>query len=244
MLHPLLEAVLTKLAEPLTCEALFDALTDIVYFVKDQQGRYVLVNQTLTRRCEVADKGAIIGKTAVELFPAPLGENYLAQDLALIQTGQPLLNELELHTYPAGDSGWCITTKLPLRGRDGSCVGLMGISRDLHAPTEDYRDVAETLRKVQASLDTPATIEEVAKIAGLSTFQFDHRIREVFHLSASQLILKFRMDRATQRLRDTAEPIAQVALRCGYADQSAFTRQFHRTIGLTPGEYRKRYALP
>lgn len=241
MPNSLLENLLAQLAEPFTGEALFDALTDVVFFIKNERGQYVLINQTLAHRCGVADKAALLGQTAADVFPGPRGENYLAQDMSLIATGDPLLNELELHAYPTGESGWCITTKLPLRSRTEKCVGLVGISRDLHAPTEDYRDVAEALRKAQARLDSPMTIDDLAKIAGLSAFQFDHRIREVFHVSASQLLLKFRLDLARQRLRDTTTPIAHVAQECGYADQSSFTRQFHRTIGLTPAEFRKRH---
>lgn len=239
MSESLLHMVLAQLAEPLTCEALFDLQPDLVYFIKNAQGEYVLVNQTLAQRCVAASKMELIGKTAADVFPPPLGANHLAQDLELVATGQPLLNELELHTYPTGEAGWCITTKLPLKNKEDQCIGLVGISRDLHAPTEDYRDVAEALRLAQSRLDAPMNVEDLARTAGLSAFQFDHRIREVFHFSASQLLLKFRMDRATQRLRDTTLPIAQVALECGYADQSSFTRQFHRTIGLTPAEYRK-----
>lgn len=241
MSHPLLTALFDQLAEPFTGELLFDALNDLVFFLKNANGQYVLVNQTLAQRCGVAGKDQLLGKTAAEVFPHPWGTNYFAQDEILIATGEPLLNELELHAYPTGEAGWCITTKLPLRGRDDVCIGLMGISRDLHAPSEDYRDVAEALRTAQARLDEPMTVEALAKIAGLSTFQFDQRIRDVFHLSASQLLLKFRLDWGRERLRETTLPIAQVALACGYADQSSFTRQFHRTIGLTPAEYRKRY---
>lgn len=241
MVHTLLASVLERLAEPLTCEALFDGMADLVYFIKNERAEYVLVNHTLAQRCGKSDKAQLLGKTAADVFPGPLGESSKAQDLALIETGQPLLNELELHMYPNGNTGWCITTKLPLKDKRERCVGLVGISRDLHAPSDDYRDVAAALRVVQSKLDSPMTVEDIARIAGLSAFQFDHRIKQVFHVSASQLILKFRMDLATQRLRDTTKPIAHVALECGYADQSAFTRQFHRMIGLTPSEYRKRY---
>jgi AraC-like DNA-binding protein len=242
MPHALIESLLAQLATPFTGEALFDALVDLVFFMKNAQGQYVLVNQTLAQRCGVSDKAALIGKTAADVFPEPLGQNYLAQDLALLETGEPLLNELELHTYPSREAGWCITTKLPLRGSQNECVGLVGISRDLHAPTDDYRDVAEAVRRAQSRLDTPLTVEEIATDAGLSAFQLDRRIREVFHLSTSQLLLKFRMDLARQRLRDTSLAIAHVALECGYADQSSFTRQFRRTIGLAPAEFRKRYS--
>src|SRR6218665_2416119 len=141
MPDPLIHALLAQLAEPFTGEALFDALHDVLYFFKNARGEYVLVNQTLARRCGVADKANILGKTAADLYPGELGKNYYAQDLALIETGAPLLNELELHLYPTGEPGWCITTKLPLKNRAQECIGLVGISRDLHAPTDDYRDV-------------------------------------------------------------------------------------------------------
>jgi len=241
MAPSVLEDLLLRLDRPFTAEALFDALLDLVYFMKNDRGEYVLVNQTMAQRCGMASKDNVLGKTSADVFPEPLGSNYLAQDLALVKTGESLLNELELHAYPNRQPGWCITTKLPLRDRDQRCIGLVGISKDLHAPTEDYRDVAEAIQDAQARLDQPLTVEEVAAAAGLSTYQLDRRIREVFHLSTSQLILKFRLDRARQRLRDTAMPIAQVALECGYAEQSSFTRQFGRSIGLTPAQYRKRY---
>ncbi len=239
MVNLALQTLLAQLAEPFTGEALFDAITNLTFFVKDHLGRYVLANHTLAQRCGAKNKSSLIGRTAAEVFPAPLGDGYLAQDLQLIASCEPLLNELELHTYPTGDPGWCITTKLPLKNAAGQCIGLVGISQDIHAPTDDYRDVATALHEVQEHLDAQWTVDEVARCAGLSSYQIDQRIRDVFHLSTNQLILKFRMDRATQRLRDTAKPIAQIALECGYSDQSAFTRQFRRTIGLAPGDYRR-----
>ena len=48
-----------------------------------------------------------------------------------------------------------------------------------------------------------------------------------------------RIDAACDRLRLSAQPIAEIALHCGFYDQSAFTRQFKAVTGLTPGQYRK-----
>jgi AraC-like DNA-binding protein len=49
------------------------------------------------------------------------------------------------------------------------------------------------------------------------------------------------MEAAVQRLRDTRDPIAAIALDCGYSDQSAFTRQFRQTVGISPSQYRTAY---
>ncbi len=233
---------LGKLAEPFTGEALFDCLADMVYFIKDGQGCYVVVNQTLVNRCHLERKDELLHRTAEDLFPGPTGQAYLAQDLEVIRTGEPLVNALELHTYPQGEPGWALTTKLPLTAKNGQCMGLVGFSRDLHPPDEKnqaWSQLARAIDQARASLDQPWPLARLAELAGITSHQMDHRVRQVFHLTPGQLLLKFRMDQATQQLRHTASPIATVAMNCGYSDQSAFTRQFRRAIGMSPGEYRR-----
>ena len=233
---------LARLADPFTAEALFDCLADMVFFIKDDMGRYLVVNQTLVNRCNLERKDELLDRTAAEIFPGPTGESYLAQDLEVIRTGVPLVNALELHTYPQGAPGWCLTTKLPLLDKSGQCTGLVGFSRDLHAPEEKskaWSQLARAIDRARATLDQPWPLSRLAEEAGITPYQMDHRVRQVFHLTPGQLLLKFRMDQATQQLRHTASPIATVALNCGYSDQSAFTRQFRRAIGMSPGEYRR-----
>jgi AraC-like DNA-binding protein len=81
-------------------------------------------------------------------------------------------------------------------------------------------------------------VEELARRAGLSPDRFSRRVRALFGLSASQLVIKVRVDAARRRLRETDVPIVRIALACGYCDQSAFTRQFKAVTGLTPAQYR------
>jgi hypothetical protein len=57
-------------------ELLFDQIPTVVFFVKDRDGRYVLVNETLRVRCGVAHKRDLIGRTAEEVFRSPLGARY------------------------------------------------------------------------------------------------------------------------------------------------------------------------
>jgi AraC-like DNA-binding protein len=45
------------------------------------------------------------------------------------------------------------------------------------------------------------------------------------------------MEAAVERLLKTDKPIAAIAVKCGYSDQSAFTRKFCETVGLSPSEY-------
>lgn len=72
----------------------------------------------------------------------------------------------------------------------------------------------------------------------MSRFQLDSRMRRVFGLTTGQWLIKLRIDAARRQLEATDQPIAAIALNVGYADQSAFTRQFRRATGLTPRDYR------
>jgi PAS domain S-box-containing protein len=220
---------------------LFDGLPDVVFFAKDLEGRYRTVNETLARRLGKRSKEEVVGRTARELFPAPLGERYLDQDLAVCRTGRPVEDLLELHLYPDGHEGWCVTTKMPLRGADGAVVGLAGTSRDVRPPdpgSGSLEGLAGVLRLLHEKPGGPHRVEQLARRAGLSPDRFSRRVRALFGLSASQLVIKVRVDAARRMLRETEAPLARVALACGYCDQSAFSRQFKAVTGLTPAQYR------
>src|SRR4051812_27620416 len=90
-------------ANPMFSEALFDALPDVVFFVKDAQSRYVAVNQTLAQRCGHQLKEKLIGRTTVEVFGASYGDTWLAQDEAVLTSGIDIFDRLELHLYPDRD---------------------------------------------------------------------------------------------------------------------------------------------
>ncbi|MBF2938068.1 PAS domain-containing protein, partial [Pseudomonas aeruginosa] len=105
----------------------------VVFFVKDERARYVLVNRTLARRCGVKDKAELLGRSADEVFPSSLGPLYAEQDRRVLRGGATLENQLELHLYPGRQPGWCLTHKQALRDADGAIIGMAGISHDLPA---------------------------------------------------------------------------------------------------------------
>ena len=102
--------------------------------------------------------------------------------------------------------------------------------------------MAAALDHIRSHYGSTLRVEDLAQIAGLSIYQLNRRLRTVFGITASQLITKSRIDIASEMLRDGAAPIAEVAYACGYFDQSAFSRVFRRTVGLTPRQYRARHS--
>jgi AraC-like DNA-binding protein len=222
-------------------EPLFDALPDVVFFVKDMEGRYVVINQTLARRCGVKDKAALLGRTAIEVFAQPFGSRFLAQDRAVLEEGVEIEDQLELHLYPNRAPGWCLTQKRPLRDAGGRIVGLCGVSRDLAMADHKnpaYQKVAQAVRIIHEQFDGPLALPELARTANMSVAQIERYFLRIFHLTPRQLIIKTRVDAASRMLAGDAS-VADIAQACGYADHSAFTRQFRATTGVTPSEYRQ-----
>ena len=233
--------LLKDLAEPFTAEALFDQMPDTVFFIKDAGGRYVCVNRTLVNRCRRHSKSQLLGRTPSAVFGRRLGRDYEAQDQSVIRSGRQLVDKLELHVYQPRELGWCLTSKLPLTGKDGQIVGLVGISRDLKLPdaaSSEFEQIAEAISYAESRLSAPPSVTELAATAAMSVYQLDRRMKRLFGLSTGQWLLKIRIDRASRRLIETRLSVTEIALDAGYRDHSAFTRQFRRTTGQTPSEFR------
>jgi AraC-like DNA-binding protein len=221
-------------------EPVFDTMGDVVFFVKDDQARYVLANQTLASRCGLKYKTELIGKTSEQVFPARFGQIYTSQDKAVVRNGNKIIDQLELHLYPSRQPGWCLTSKLPLRNARGEVLGVAGISRDLQAPEgrhPAYRRLAAVTQYMQDNYSQPLRLDQLAGIANMSVAQLGRYFHRVFHLTPRQMLLKARLDAASAMLAGDAS-ITTIAAQCGYNDHSAFTRQFKATVGVTPSQYR------
>lgn len=94
---------------------------------------------------------------------------------------------------------------------------------------------------IDDNLHRPLSIEAAAAIVRLSPSHFCRAFRSSFGITFSRHLLKARVERAKALLAAGDEPIAQIALACGMADQSHFTRQFGREAGLTPRAWRRTF---
>lgn len=219
-------------------EPLFDALPDVVFFVKDTQGRYTHANLTLVRRLGLKHRSDIIGKDVTELFPTTMGGSYAAQDRRVL-TGELIENQLEVHIFNNRAPGWCLTCKRPLISR-GEVRGVIGISRDLGQPDgrhPTYDRLRRVLAHMQEHYADNVRVHTLATLAGLSVAQLERHFRRVFQLTPQQVLTKVRIESA-MRLLGGEDSIAAIGMACGFVDQSAFARQFKATVGMTPSAYR------
>lgn len=94
---------------------------------------------------------------------------------------------------------------------------------------------------VEEHLAQPIRLEELAGVAGMSSFHFARSFRKAMGITPVRYLWKRRLERAKQLLRDTSTQLAIIAYDCGYSSQSHFATMFKRETGSTPLEYRAHY---
>ena len=222
-------------------ERLFAEVPDIVFCIKDRDGYYIAVNPAFALRLGIKSVNNILGKTATDIFPPHLAAVYEEQDQTVLEKGEEIRNRLELIFNPDGTEGWYLATKTPLLGKDNQPIGLASISRDLLTPSDTdmrFAGVAQVVETIHRRFSDDLKPTELARKADLTLTQLDRRMKKVFKVTTAQFIRKTRIEAAAHMLKTTASPIINIALDCGYGDQSAFTRQFKATVGIAPGAYR------
>ncbi len=159
-------------AEALTEErnllrTLIDNLPDFI-FVKDAESRFVINNRAHVRVLGASSQEEVLGKTDLDIFPRDLAAQYYADEQAIIQSGQALVNREEPYVEPGGDTRWLSTTKVPLRDNQGKILGLVGISRDiterkqaeesLAASEAKYRELVQNANSIIFRMDTQGRV--------------------------------------------------------------------------------------
>ena len=105
---------------------------------------------------------------------------------------------------------------------------------------------AERLERVrdyiEAHLDDDLSLTALADIACLSPYHFSRSFKQAMGVGPQRYVIQRRLERAKSLIRRTNEPLAQIAQRVGFADQSHLTSIFRRETGVTPGRYRAELA--
>ena len=100
--------------------------------------------------------------------------------------------------------------------------------------------LAILLSRIDATPSSPWTASSMAAVAGVSVSRLHALFREELNTTPQAWIRELRLGRVKEWLATTKIPIAELAYRAGYADQSALTRAMRAVTGLTPAAYRLR----
>lgn len=213
------------------------------FFVKDAESRLLCASRPILTRFGLERESDIVGTTDYDYFPEHIADAFLRDDQTVLRSGQALLNRVEAWYNQQRLLNWYSTNKLPLRDRAGKVIGIMGTVTSYEAKRRmvlPVSQVEQAVDYIRSNLDSNLKARDLALQLGISTRQLHRRFQEVFGMNTRDFILRTRINEATEKLRSTGRPIGEIAIDCGFCDQSAFTAQFRQITGMTPLKFRQR----
>jgi AraC family transcriptional regulator len=95
-------------------------------------------------------------------------------------------------------------------------------------------------RYIREQLERPVQIEELAGQIPLSVSHFCRAFKETFGNTPHAYLIRLRLETAQKMMLATDEPLSQIALASGFADQAHLSKQFRRVVGESPSAWRRR----
>jgi AraC-like DNA-binding protein len=92
---------------------------------------------------------------------------------------------------------------------------------------------------IDNNLDRSLPVTELANLTRLSSSHFSRAFKGTFGQTPHAFIICRRLERARREMLEGQEPLSQIALSCGFADQAHFARLFRRETRLAPSEWRR-----
>lgn len=135
---------------------------------------------------------------------------------------------------------------------DVSLLAMEGVLLEMCA--EGARSVGTPLKRVtprwlqrardlldQRFLDVPS-LTEIATVAGVHPVHLSREFRKHYDCTIGEYLRKLRVEHASRLLANTDTTLSEIALTCGFADQSHFSATFKRTMGITPARFREMHS--
>ncbi len=138
-----------------------------------------------------------------------------------------------------------------IRARHGTALALQVAASFIYQPRDgaepqiaprrlrgDAR-VAAAMARMEARLEEPETVAQVAVATGLSVRRLEALFKAELGMGPGAYGLNLRLQAARRLVVDTRHPVQGVALRCGFASQAAFSRAFRRRFGVSASALRR-----
>lgn len=225
--------------------ALFDSVPGAHFFVKDRQSRFMDGSRSFAHTLGESSIDSMLGKTDHDYSPDFLADAFYADDQKVMSTGEGIYNKIELVPSEDGALDWLCTTKIPLYGEDGQIVGLAGVARVIRDSDSVYADHPEMhliVDYVRAHYREKLSVTDMAREGGISVSSQERLFRKTFGLTPLMYLRKTRLNAACKLLRDTDTSLSEIAVQCGFNDQTNMTRAFRMELKITPLRYRRRFS--
>ncbi len=187
--------------EQFLLKTLLDNLPDEIAF-KDTEGTFLRVSSALARRLGMENPKEVEGLSNYDFFPADYARKRLEQERELMQSGHPLVRKEEPMQGPHGENLMMLTTKIPMRNRQGTVIGTFGIAHDItdmKRAEERFRLVVEATPNPILLVNTLGTIQ----LANWAAFQmFGYELNVLIGMTLENLFATQQEDGHFQNLKE------------------------------------------
>lgn len=143
----------------------------------------------------------------------------------------------ELRARTAGFQFMATAAFMRIVGFLSRCFG-----RARNADARALLRIGEAISHLEANYLDPVDLGRLAAIARMSKRHFLRSFRAAMGASPIAYLIQLRVRRAAGLLRQTERSVTDIAFAAGFSDSNYFTRQFRKTLGVTPGRYRRQQA--
>ncbi len=93
--------------------------------------------------------------------------------------------------------------------------------------------------KLNDCVEENIDLKELSKVADVHPVHLSRSFKNFFNCTPGEYLRKIRIEKSISLLRNRNIPLAEISFKCGFSDQSHFTRIFRKFTGITPKEYRR-----
>ncbi len=223
---------------------LFEHAPGVCFYAKDRKSRFVRLNRANLTVYGMNDEEPLLGRSDRDFHPPSLAEGYIAEDRRVMEGGKPVLNQTWLVPFLNGPMQWFVSSKLPLLGQRGECIGVCGVMYPIATPKEQlarFKRLAPAVRFLEQRYREHVPLAELTKSCGLSPTHVHRLFQRLLRMSPMEYVLALRLQEARRLLTTTDQPLSVIAGNTGFFDQSHFAKCFRKMNGMTPTQFRKSF---
>ena len=220
-------------------ELLLGQVADVNYFAKDKLGRFVQADSGFVAMLGATTAEEVLGRTDADFFPPEITARFVADDHAVMTTGEPLLQQIEPVPRPDRTFEWRTVSKVALRDADNRVIGIAGVTCRIHGEnTTCHPGIFAIMEHIGRHYGQSLTMQDFATLANLSASTIERHFDQIFKTSPLRYLNTVRLRAARHLLLNTEDSVGEISKSCGFCDQSHMTAQFTQNFGTTPRRYR------
>lgn len=219
--------------------------SDVIFYVKDRYGRYIMCNDKFCELCKVHSKSEIIGKTDYDFRDPFFALLYCESDKKVIEKESAIINKVELIPDVSGFNKLVVCSKFPVKNHYGETIGVAGAYREVDEHTDfslPHKKLEVIVQRIHRQYSEKFNFRDLARSTGMTYKDFMDRFKNLFRVTPSEYLARVRVQAACKNLLNTNWTITEIALKTGFYDHSHLIRVFSRYVGVSPSSYRLTYS--